>query len=212
MPNVLAQTTLPYLTGFPEDVSVNTWSFDIASTDESNLLEIASFLGVFYGGVMPYYSEVVDSQNFGVKIYDRADPEPRTPLFDTTGALAVGPGEGGLPEEVAVCLSFRGVLASGSPPARRRGRVYLGPLNGSAISLADAQNRVYVAQDFIDDIVSAYELAWAELTTAGNVHEVWSSAAGAGYTVVAGWVDNAFDTQRRRGVRANSRTTFEGPF
>lgn len=212
MPNVLAQATLPYRTGIPEDVSVNTWSFEIADDTESELIQVASFLGVFYAGIMPYYSEVVNPTQFNIKIYDRADAEPRTPIFTQTGDIGVATSTGGMPEEVAVCLSFSGVLESGAPPARRRGRVYLGPLAGSVVDLSDTNGRAFVDGAFASDVLDSYELAWEELTTAGNVHEAWSPTDNVGHPVVTAWMDNAFDTQRRRGVAATARSTRTGPF
>jgi hypothetical protein len=37
---------------------------------------------------------------------------------------------------------------------------------------------------------------------------VWSEADQDAGSVFDGWIDNAFDTQRRRGVQASSRTTW----
>lgn len=212
MANVLAQVAVPYRTGLPEDVSVNTWSFDVADTGSSSLGQIGAFLDTFYTAVIPYYSPVVVPANATLKMYDRAEPEPRTPIYEGTGfTTSTAPGIG-LPEEVSVCMSFRGVLASGSPAARRRGRIYLGPLATDVLLLTDPLERSRVDPDFIGTVLDAYEAAWGELTGAGNVHEVWSAADGVGRPVVSVWMDNEFDTQRRRGTRATARTTRNGPF
>lgn len=211
MPHILAQVTIPYKTGIPEDVTVNTWSFEIADTNETNFSQVGAFLNTFYSAIDSYMSPVLDLDNVTVKAYDRSDPEPRTPF--ATGELALPVTNDGpvMPEEVAVCLSFRGVLASGAPPARRRGRVYLGPLSTQTI-VAGGNSRSRVAGGFIEDVIEGYEAAWAELTTAGNVHEVWSPTDEVGRTVVQAWVDNEFDTQRRRGTASTNRVTTNGPW
>jgi len=38
------------------------------------------------------------------------------------------------------------------------------------------------------------------------VHEVWSGVDATGRAVVRAWVDNEWDTQRRRGTTATERT------
>jgi hypothetical protein len=212
MAHVIAQHSIPYDTGIPEDVTVNTWSFDLASTSEGNLEQVRDFLSAFYTQISSFYSRVINPQLARVRIYARADPEPRTPLLDEIVPMPTDQGTGVVPEEVAICFSFQGVPASGSPQARRRGRVYLGPFNTSVIAAADAQNRSRVATGFATNVFTGYNEAWDELTTAGNVHEVWSGASSTGFPVVNAWMDNAFDTQRRRGAAATARTSESGPF
>lgn len=209
MAHILVQVSIPYFTGLPADVSVNTWSFEVADADESNAAEVGAFLNTFYTELRPWLSPSLDPTQVGIKMYDRADPEPRTPFVDTTFNLGAQTTESPLPEEVAVCFSFRANLASGQPPARRRGRVYLGPLS---VNVIQETNRSVVKDTFIDDMIAAYESAWTELTTAGNVHEVWSPTDGVGRTVTYAWMDDAFDTQRRRGPLATSRTSTTGPW
>jgi hypothetical protein len=80
-------------------------------------------------------------------------------------------------------------------------------------TLSDAGGfRTSVEPTFMEDMLDAYEAAWAELTTAGLSHAVWSSADDTAYPVIGAWMDNAFDTQRRRGVDATARDTRTGPF
>ena len=211
MVDILAQVVIPYRSGIPEDVAVNTWSFDVADDDETNLGQIGQFLNVFYSGIDSLLSPVLDLGLVRGKFYRRSDPEPRTPVLDEVFDLGDGNTGGVFPEEVAACLSFRGVLQSGEPAARRRGRVYLGPLSDNVL-VGDGQLRSRMPLAVRTTILDAYEAAWGELTTAGNVHTVWSSADATRYPVVQAWVDDAFDTQRRRGPAATTRTTRNGPF
>jgi len=209
MADILVQVSIPYFTGLPADVSVNTWSFSGASANETTAAEVGAFLNTYYTALRPFLSPALNPEAVGIKMYDRADAEPRTPFVTATYDLGAQTSTLGLPEEVAVCLSFRGVLESGEPPARRRGRIYMGPLNTDVLA---ASNRSVVDPDFIDTMLAAYEAAWDELTIAGLVHAVWSPTDVVSRPVVSAWMDDAFDTQRRRGVLATGRTTVNGPF
>ena len=210
--HVLAQVAIPYLTGIPEDVAVNTWSFRVNDDTGSDLAEVGAFIQTFYTGVRPLLSPVLDTEQVRVKMYRRSDPEPRSPIVDVTDSVGAISGGAQMPEEVAICFSFRGVLESGEPPARRRGRIYIGPLNTGTLDIDDPQNRSRVDLSAATVIHESYENAWAELTTAGNVHEVWSRADGEGFPVVQAWVDNAFDIQRRRGPAPTAREVRSAPF
>lgn len=132
MSRLLAQVAIPYTSGVPEDVSVNTWAFDTGAGGVSvpSISAIISGLVGFYDEVDEIYSEIIGS-DYQIKLYDIDEPEPRTPLSVVETAWPDA-GSNPLPEEVACCLSFRGLYASGSPPARRRGRVYIGPLGTTA--------------------------------------------------------------------------------
>lgn len=115
-----------------------------------------------------------------------------------------------LPDEVSVCLSFHGDLAglverSGStrPANRHRGRIFLGPLTTGVMGQDPDNHDVLVhstpRQAFADAagriLAGVFGATWC----------VWSRTNAALYPVVGGFVDNAFDTQRRRGIRATSR-------
>jgi len=124
-----------------------------------------------------------------------------------------------LPNEVALCQSFMSTAEDG-PVRRRRGRIYLGPFgeafndeddvnhNGAPVQLlidmmATAGSRMIETSN--DGTIAGVSIPWVvygrrKLTTpthSASVHDVDS-----------GWVDNEWDTQRRRGQKATSRTTF----
>lgn len=211
MADVQVQISIPYFTGIPSDVSVNVWNFTAPDAEDA-AGEVGQFISVFYTAISGLLSPVLDLTNMSAKLYNRADPEPRTPFIDFTADLGDDNlGNVGLPEEVSSCLSFHGVYASGSPKARRRGRIYLPPLSNDATNVG-AGGRTVLATGFITAILNAYESAWAELTTAGTSHSVWSPTDETSYPVVEAWMDDALDTQRRRGSVATYRDTRTGPF
>jgi len=209
--DVIAQVSIPYYTGIPEDVSTNVWNFH-QPTGSIDPAEIGAFMSAMYTPLVTWAHPLLNFTAASGKFYDRADPLPRTPFFEATFDLGEDnlPNEG-LPTEVAVCLSVHGVFESGQPKARRRGRVYLGPLGVGTLNDAGG-GKTAVEPTFLTDMLDAYEAAWAGLTTAGLSHAVWSSADNEAYPVVEAWMDNAFDTQRRRGIIATSRETRTGPF
>lgn len=202
-----AVVSIPYQTGIPGDVAVNVWSFEVEDDTTPNFSEIGAFIYTFYNEVTGFYSPVTSPTNSNLKIYVRSDAEPQLPRVDAPIDLGAPSSVEPLPEEVAFCCSFRGVLASGTNPRRRRGRVYLGPLTQAVVAVG-ANSRTEVGTGFRTVVEEAIQAANAELTTAGNFHTVWSQTDEVNVTVTDYWVDNAFDTQRRRGVEATSRNNF----
>jgi hypothetical protein len=211
MADVQAQISIPYYTGLPADVSVNVWNFEAPDAEDA-APEIGAFLLGFYTTISAFCSPILDFTQVSAKLYNRADPEPRTPFIDTVNDLGDDNlANSGLPEEVSLCLSFHGVYDSGSPKARRRGRIYLPPLDSDQ-TITSTSGRTVFQTAFITAVLNAYEAAWAELTTAGTVHAVWSTVDETSYPVVTAWMDDAPDTQRRRGPLATYRDTRNGPF
>lgn len=91
------------------------------------------------------------------------------------------------------------------PQARRRGRIYLGPFGQTVLGTTAVTSDRPLAAAVTAIANAATALATA---TAGAVVPwvIYSPTNGSGAVVTDGWVDNAFDTQRRRGVAATSRT------
>lgn len=205
----LAQVSIPYSSGLPEDVSVNTWSFDGTAPDEAAGPSIANGLAGFYDNIAPRMGPALVFNQTRVKIYRWADAEPRAPFFDEVLAIPPELNNGApMPDEVAACLSFAAPQASGQPQARRRGRVYLGPLAASALAQEGAH--MYVSALFIADVEDGLDIAQGIWSTGSVGHGVWSRVDGVFRQATSYWMDNALDTQRRRGVRATARTVL-GP-
>jgi hypothetical protein len=242
MPDLRAQVSFPAASGLPKDVVTNTWHFDAEITLDLELasMRIVDWLIEAYTGLHDaavgrlsgFYSGGRNGQ-LSIKVYNLDDPEPRTPI----GIGGVNPMPGwaasddeNLPDEVALCLSYKGAPVVGVPANRQRGRIYLGPFQRQGIAGSferpGGELRTAAAlagQSVIDNSNADAELKWI-VRSAGarnngvSVGKPWE----AGYVhprnrpilpvlrtvVTEGWVDNAWDTQRSRGVAATGRTIF----
>lgn len=211
--------SVPIDTNLGEDVITNTWYFDggiIGATPADVAEDSEGILIAFYNAIDTYFPVTVGGTAAGrMRWYNLADPEPRVPVRDTTFAI-VDSGGDGLPHEVAVCLSFAAADQAGAVRARRRGRIYLGPIRASAAVVLDGGVRVQTAA--VDAIATAAQT----LMNAGDADKHWAiyspttQANGATLAdsvndVKKVWVDNAFDIHRSRGQKATYRKTFVAP-
>lgn len=215
-------TTLPYNSGLPEDVAQNTWHFvTVGDTDFTLALP---WLGTFYDtlatNLSGAFSRTADAVTH--KVYDLEQAPPNPPVWTATDTLpAKGASNGNMPSEVAIVGSFQAPVLPGVVQARRRGRVYIGPL---ALDLSLSDYSVPPAA-FVTTVAGAFGALlassdasslckWAVFspTIAGGFYDPGGSGppnvVGAVAPVDNGWVDNEWDTQRRRGLGATSRTTF----
>lgn len=126
------------------------------------------------------------------------------------------------PEEVASVISYHADLtdvpvsipnptpppATIRPAQRQRGRCYVGPLQVSAGVGGGNQSRP--SATFRTNATEAFK----ELAETINAIDptlyfgIWSKADAEVWQATAGWMDDAWDTQRRRGVEATTRTAF----
>ena len=196
------------LSGQPDDVFVNNFTFLADDNKVTAADDIAAALIDFYdvtGPTQPLnaYRGVTVEDLMTFKIYKLTDAKPREPLVRTHTTTVVRANSGLWPEESAVCLSF-----SAAPPhtPRRRGRVYLGPLN-PACGTQEATTKICRVSDAAQQNIAAAAVRLANHVDAGwLIHS--TIGAGTFAAVETGWVDNAFDTQRRRGPKASTRFTW----
>lgn len=202
MPEYRLMVNLLAASGTPQDGSTNVWH---CTADDLTAAQL--FLGEVYNvytAVDGMFSNLVSPTGGTMKLYDLADPEPRAPVHtEGMGTLTVGGAP--LPTECALVLSFQGVRVSGVQQARRRGRIYFGPIQQSANgsdgrpSSSTISGLVVAAQALLDASDAAATWSWA----------VYSRTDSAMVTVSDGWVDNEWDTQRRRGRAATTRSRFQ---
>jgi hypothetical protein len=206
------------VSGLPEDDAVNVWHFTSLGTDLlSNCAAIHTALDTFYGSISELYCTNTMTGDFSYKYYDLVDTVPRSVIYTNTSTGLDTTAGDGLPSECAVCLSFEGELGSGLNRARRRGRLYIGPLSNAVASTVTGY--VVVASPAVGTIIDAAEVmrasggldfVWSVFSPTAAGAQPWSSGALLAATTYVdhGWVDNAFDTQRRRGTAPQARGTF----
>jgi len=201
--------------------------YNVAQTGQTNAL-------------YKYLSHAINQSGHALHIYERpsAPGSLGSPVKSYVGMGFDNDTIGSIPEEVACCLSLltavtapevlsaidtaipsdESAIDQGAPtthsghdrPASRvRGRLYLGPFN-SGVLATDSNGRSEPSAAFRTDVL-------ADATALpGNLGadwgwEVFSKRSWSGNLVTHGYVDDAWDTQRRRGMRATTRSTFVVP-
>lgn len=202
MPFYTSQTTIPTVDNAVENYASNTMHF--VADDLTALGLVHTAIIAMYNTWRPQMNALARQTNWQIKSYLDTDPIPRAPVLTTTFSLGAAPSGAATPPEVSLCLSYQGARVSGVPQARKRGRVYLPFLNSTAVG-SDGRPAA--------GTLTAAVACGQGLLTASDSAGTWSwvifSAVAPGYSdVVDGWVDNEFDTQRRRGRKSTARTTF----
>lgn len=212
------QAKLPYTTGLPRDLTVNTFNFvgagDVVAAAAALIPIVRDFYITAPGADKTLGSYMASAINrapsaCGLVAYqvDLPTGELGDPIggavFTMTGQEL---GTSDLPLEVAVCSSYAASGGVGIASSRRRGRVYFGPINTAVLSTATELPTV--DSTFRSRLADASNTVLEDSTTEGWPWAVWSRADAAAHPIVRGWIDNEFDTQRRRGVSATSRTSW----
>lgn len=211
---LLVQVRLENDSALPRDAAINTFHFatshpaTVATTTE--LDEIVAKVKAAYDTAQTGSTNALTallgsalSGAWSMKIYDLHDPEPRVPVRDTGPLATFTPGSTSLPQEVAICLSYHGAFTSGVNPRNRRGRIYIGPLSSSG--LVTSTGLPSTSANSIIDTVAAMGSWLIQATASDCTWEVYSPTTNTHTGVTGGYVDNEWDTQRRRGYRATVR-------
>jgi len=163
--------------------------------------------------------------------FDMEEPQPRVP-FTTQAVTPTGVTGSGvrLPSEVALVCSLQGSTGSGLNMRRRRGRFYLGPFSVASgtdqhrptstmlSTVSGALDTFITSTSYVLCIYSRYThhgvpvgRSISEKNQDGTLvfPEDPELLANAYVEVVTAWVDDAWDTQRRRGVGATGRTVVD---
>jgi hypothetical protein len=213
------QYILHGVSNLPEDRYVTTWHF--ISTDagagivwEDTFQAVALRVHEFMQACQGLLSTLAIGTGFKLTSVfgynpDDAKPRPRhvktTPSEVNGGSMLTG-----LPNEVAACVSFHDANLAG-----QRGRIYFGPLAysvleasipGDAVLTPAARLTLANAAAALRDkntnaarwAVKSVSRKDASITRDNPVYR----------TIKSGWVDNAFDTQRRRGTKPTERFVF----
>lgn len=205
--------------GIPADECINTWHFRTGSDAPALDVMAAAFdqLGIFYAAIDTFLAGYVATPiNFFA--YNLADPEPRVPMG--TASLSIAPGSGAaFPAEVAICLSYRASLVSGSNPARRRGRIFLGPLDSDSGTTGTSDTRIdsgvrsaiaTAAEALALRTGASDDARWVVFSPTSAGPPPWSEGVleANSFDVTFGYIDDAYDTVRSRGALPSARTTW----
>lgn len=227
------QSILKSVTGMVRDNCVNTWHFEGLITP-ANLQAIDTAVDRFYRATISGQARSVDvwlgTQVSALtnKIYDVTEEPAGAPILVSPERVLVGTRfgtKGNMPSEAAVCLSFAGTPEVGLVQSRRRGRVFIGPLRYDALEYVGGDMRPI--SDFRTDLIMAAQRMATEVDGTAEWVVYSRPFAGRGEIVRPGRstlpaiparpgttvnidevsVDNAVDTQRRRGTRPTLRQT-----
>lgn len=211
MPLARGTITLAHSSALSEHALTNTFHFTTQDDAPATFNLLLAAMKAFYdGGATPLYtfmSSEVAQNGHERTVYNLDEPTPRIPVAHSVWNFPVAPNGDPLPGEVACCVSFQGAAASGVNQARQRGRLFIGRLDKDCASggrptaalrtaLKDAALALKAASDL------AVEWSWV-------VYSPTAAAQGdpTPFALVDnGWIDDAFDTQRRRGLDPTTRT------
>jgi hypothetical protein len=212
----------PSQDALPRDVFENTFHFTTAArptvTDATSALGL---LNTFYNVGAPtpitaYYSAFVGTLAV-VKFYDedevRAPGVARTILYESNMARAAASSASAVPEEVALCLSY----SSTGNIAKHRGRIYLGPWNVGVLQTGSDFDGTNKNSRPLTALMEAIQHAALTLVDTGpTAGATWCVRSGIGSgtkaapvvtyeTITHAFVDNEWDSQRRRRIAATQR-------
>jgi hypothetical protein len=228
--NFAVQHVLQGPSGMPKDRSVNTFHLGAGDT-VPDLSAVATSIRAFYnsGGAGPFVEHYLANSwlraGHTIKIYNMAAPLHSPPQYSVTlpRITTEDDSKGGLPQEVAGCLSYKGSLstvdpagtdtATSRPIERRSGRIFIGPLNidvllpSGASEFGSQPNPAFnltlrLAGKALFTDLAGQGIAWCIYSKRNHVDGQPPYMS----PITQFSTDDAFDTQRRRGVAATART------
>lgn len=214
MATIQIQHTWQNVNGLSKDRYVNTWyGTSVLQPAPSELADIAGELHLFYttGPTSPAGDAIVSHMpshavngGFQIKMFNMDDPKPRAAIYDEILPYTGGSPGVAHPSEVAMCLSYETTPGGGIPQARKRGRVYLGPfVNNTGTGLPNRPDA-----EFRSSVVRrAQKLAASWHLIDGFTWSIYSPTLDQAFPVVRAWMDDAWDTQRRRGDAPTSEVS-----
>lgn len=225
-------TTFESVTGIPKDRVTNTLHFSTseASHDASTGSALIGHVAAAFttvtapGTARPDQYLSSELSRVSLPVGRAYNPAGGSPIAQATWAGFAAAGvAGALPGEVACCLSMNADLvnvpeeapddadadlAPERPASRRRGRIYFGPLTSQALSGSVPERPNAVLKNILLGLGKSLAQPTNPVLTALNTGLVVrsdSGFAGAAYPVIRVSVDDAFDVQRRRGVKPTAK-------
>jgi hypothetical protein len=238
-----SQTVIPTSSGLNRNVAIYTLHWKNIEATADRLADATTIYNRINNWITAMTPTVMDSnlgfasymavQQSFTDVYDLTETKPRVAIAGGTHSIATGVAQNGwdLPPEVALCVSMQSTRVSGVPQNRRRGRMYVGPLqvmNSSqmdvgAPSSPQCDHMCTITRTLLQPGTAAQprlavlsRQTWAGLgvgekpppdVNTGEIifPEIPGNLPDALNNVVEFWCDNAWDTQRRRGLDATQR-------
>jgi hypothetical protein len=223
MPILRGTAIIEKVSGIDKDASVNVWHFEtVGIPSAADIQGVGDGLIAFYQAIQSLFPNNVAS---GVDAH-RIEISQVTPGLpgeadDTVSALIgtrifqMQTGAAfSLPNEVAACLSFRASIAGFAeesglirPRARRRGRVFIGPLDLDQVAAIAPNNEPRFSLTGRELMLDGYDaLTTATAAVSVNLrHGVYSRTNGDIEPVEQVSCDSEFDTMRSRGRKPETR-------
>lgn len=140
-----------------------------------------------------------------VKLYDLSDALPRPVKATATKRPGLHPASA-IPREIALCLSFYG---DRNMP-RERGRIFLPAVCGISQAALSGRPQWSGVNNMSDKAIGLASTANSSLPDIGGIdvkHGIWSPTTQRFVQAKHYWVDDEWDTIRKRGLRATTRKT-----
>nr|CRY97772.1 hypothetical protein [uncultured prokaryote] len=209
---IKASMILPFYGGRPEDVAVNTY---YSEADPGTIGGTAFLDGIQqlydrdgdanFGGFGEYLSNVIDRSLAYIRYtgFNPATGKETTLETLVPATIATASYTNNLPNEVALAVSYK--AASVAPPqSRNRGRVFVGPLCAIGI-IGNGPQGVVIPFGFVDQLAAGVAAVIEEANDGDASWRMYSPTDAALKSLAQVYVDNEFDTQRRRGAPSTYR-------
>jgi hypothetical protein len=209
MATIRALCTHPMTSSIGRDAATNTFHFNTLTAWTTTIrIEIVAALKAFYDAAGAQRSQHLAPAQSHVAFYDLAMPKPRAPIEDVSLGLSTSQGTNAAPHEIALCVSYQAIRASGIPQARRRGRIYLGPFASSSMDGTNGRPSNTCRTAIVAGANALLSASNSAINWKWIIHSPTHPEAEVTNTVTNGWVDDEWDIQRRRGLVATGRTIF----
>lgn len=196
--NGIVEVTVQLLqTDVPRDFCTNTWSVNTGSSTvtAANWQALSDAFKTFYSAASGSHT-LYYTNGISVKVYDRADAKPRPEKAFSNYTPGSWMTTVPMPRQIALCCSFY----AGRNLKRSRGRVYL-PVNGNwstgDIPSATTMNNALQFGVQLNALIQALTPSWF-ITVHSDVDNM-------DYVVDHFWVNDVYDTQRRRDRKETTR-------
>lgn len=223
-----AVLTLPARSGITQDniemtlcfksdtVSPTTTDFDNLRNDIKSFFHTTPTGGS--GNVGSYMSYAINASACRIDVYNippllasMGSPDYTSSWTFTLGGTS---STSHVPQEVACCVTFEADMtdvpvAEGDtrPQQSHRGRIYLGPIQDNAVTINVTTGVPRPSATMIDDILKAAKQFLGTAAAGHGWHQaIHSRKLWDAFPVIEVSVDDAFDTQRRRGQAPTART------